>query len=501
MRGSIYMKSFLNSRIKAIAVLITVTAAVCITLLFHVQIYAVYAAWKTPRTESITQQLIPKRGSIFDCKGELLAGTDENNKRFYPQNIASHVLGGISSGGNAQSGIELILNDELSGKPGEKITEYLTVKDETTVKNEQTIPAENGESCTLTINAELQKKTENILKKAMAEDENSEYTINPTCTAGSIVVLNAKTGGVLAMASAPDFSLYEFTENYDAILNQENSPLLNRCTSGLYRPGSCMKTVTAYAALAEKAITPSSFFFCNESFYLSGMKFSCMSKHRFTNVKKALELSCNIFFYKTAQRLGIENLEKYQRQFGLGEDLDFELPSPSGMLASPSTLEDLGMLWTEGQLIQAAIGQSETQVTPLQMAVQAMTIGNKGLRLKPYIIESVTDSKGNKTYSASVKTQKNILDYSNNFNTVIEGMIASTVYTDGEYYLPSLPEATAIKTGTPQSPRGYDSAVIGFYPADNPEIAFSVMFESGNNAKNTVKTIIESYLETKSEKD
>ena len=159
--------------------------------------------------------------------------------------------------------------------------------------------------------------------------------------------------------------------------------------------------------------------------------------------------------------------------------MDFELPSPSGRLASPSTFESLNMLWTEGQLIQAAIGQSETQVTPLQMAVQAMTIGNKGLRLKPYIVESVVDSDGHKSYSASVKTEKNIIDYSNNFNTVIEGMVASTQYTDSEYYLPSLPESAAIKTGTPQSPRGYDSAVIGFYPADDPEIAFSVMLEGG----------------------
>lgn len=493
------MNSFSNPRMKAIAVLITVTATVCITLLFHVQVYAVYAAWKTPKTESVIQQLASKRGNIYDCNGELLAGTDKNNKRIYPQNIAAHVLGGISSGGSAQSGVELLLNKELSGSPGEKITDYLTVKGETNVTNEQIVPAKDGESCILTINSGLQKKTEDILKKAMNEYDNAENTVNPSCTAGSIVVLNAKTGGVLAMASAPDFSLYEFNENYDAIIDQENSPLLNRCTSGLYRPGSCMKTVTAYAALAEKVIKPSTYFFCNEKFNLSGMEFSCMSKHRITNVKKALELSCNIFFYKTSQRLGIEALEKYQRQFGLGEDLDFELPSPSGRLASPSTFESLNMLWTEGQLIQAAIGQSETQVTPLQMAVQAMTIGNKGLRLKPYIVESVVDSDGHKTYAASVKTEKNIIDYSNNFNTVIEGMVASTLYTDSEYYLPSLPESTAIKTGTPQSPRGYDSAVIGFYPADDPEIAFSVMLEGGNNAKNTVKTIIESYLESKSE--
>ncbi|MDE6149900.1 MAG: hypothetical protein K2F81_07390 [Ruminococcus sp.] len=333
------MNLFSNSRIKAIAVLITVTATVCVTLLFHVQVYAVYAAWKTPRTEKVTEEIIPKRGNIYDCNGKLLAGTDENNKRIYPQNIASHVLGGISSGGSAQSGIELLLNDKLSGKMGEKTTDYLTVKGETTISSEQIISAENGESCALTINADMQKKIEDILKKAMNEYDNSENTINPSCTAGSIVILNAKTGGVLAMASAPDFSLYEFTENYDEIIKQENSPLLNRCTSGLYRPGSCMKTVTAYAALTEKAITPSTLFFCNEKFDLSGMEFSCMSKHRFTNVKKALELSCNIFFYKTAQRLGIENLEKYQRQFGLGEDLEFELPSPSGRLASPSTLD------------------------------------------------------------------------------------------------------------------------------------------------------------------
>ena len=118
------------------------------------------------------------------------------------------------------------------------------------------------ESCILTINSGLQKKTEDILKKAMNEYDNAENTVNPSCTAGSIVVLNAKTGGVLAMASAPDFSLYEFNENYDAIIDQENSPLLNRCTSGLYRPGSCMKTVTPLTLrLLKKVIKPSTYFF------------------------------------------------------------------------------------------------------------------------------------------------------------------------------------------------------------------------------------------------
>lgn len=491
------MDLFKSIRIKAIAILITVTAAVCITLLFHVQVYTVYAIWKTPRVETTKNQLLPQRGSIYDRTGRLLAGSDENNKRVYPRNIAAHILGGISAAGTAQNGVEQLLDEELSGKPGEEITEYTTVKGETTVTNKHVDPAQNGSSCILTINADLQKKSEDILKEAMNEYESPESTINPSCTAGSIVVLDARTGGVLAMASAPDFSLREYTENYDAIAIRDNSPLLNRCTSGLYRPGSCMKTVTAYAALAEKEITPSTFFFCNETYDLSDMEFSCMSKHRFTNVKKALEVSCNIFFYKTAQRLGIEGLEKYQHMFGLGEDLAFELPSPSGQLASPETFEQLDMIWTRGQLIQAAIGQSETQVTPLQMAVQAMTIGNRGVRFKPYIVQSVTDNKGKNVYTATVKTARNIIDYNNNFDTVIEGMIASTVYTDGEYYLPTLPEQTAIKTGTPQSPRGYDSAVIGFYPAHDPEIAFSVMLESGQNAKNTVKTIIESYLETK----
>lgn len=485
-----------RSKKTAIIIMLTAAAVICIALLFNVQIYASYAVWKTPRVEIKKEKLIGLRGNIYDRNGVLLAGTDENGERYYPDNTAVHVIGTLDSYSEPQSGIELLQNEQLSGTDGEVILEYTALKGEVFLSNRKVIPPKNGSDVYLTIDSKLQKTAEEILKNAMENYESYDAYGDhapPAASGGAIVAADPSSGDILAMASAPDFSLENYSEDYDNIISGGNYALLNRAAQGLYRPGSTFKTITAFAALSEGTITPSTYFFCGKEFGLEGMQFSCMNEHRFTTVKKALEVSCNIFFYKTSLELGTDALVKYGKMFGFGSAPDLELAAAGGQMSSPEVFNSAGEHWTDGQLIQTAIGQSKTECTPLQMAVQAEIIANRGTGYSPRMISHIIDSGGRTVYRSDKKVSQSIYDRNGAFETVIDGMKASTVYTYGEYALSGLPQSTAIKTGTPQSPRGYDSAVIGFYPADDPDIAFAVMLEGGANAKNTVRTLIESF--------
>ena len=495
-QGGAAVKNLEKSRVFAMATLIFISAAICVAVLFNVQLYAVYAVRNTPIVTTVRKDILASRGNIYDRNGTLLAGTDENGNRYYPENTAVHIIGALSSSGKPQGGIELAYDSYLTGENGYVELEYTTLGGETYLSAENTVEPRNGKDVYLTIDSQLQLKAENILKNAITQYQSGVIyrdSAPASCSAGAVTVIDCNTGEVLAMASAPDFELEGFSENYDEIIKSENSPLLNRATQGLYRPGSTLKTCTAIAALSEGVITPSTYFFCKGSYDLSGMKFSCMNEHRFTTVRKALEVSCNIFFYKASQELGIDALVKYEKMFGLGESPDFQLPAYGGRLASPELFESMGETWTKGQLIQAAIGQSETACTPLQLALMAQQIGNRGTRYSPNIVLKIADQNGSVIYSSGVKTAAATPDKSGAYEVCIEGMVASTKYTYGEYSLARFERQAAIKTGTPQSPRGYDSMVIGFYPAYEPEIAFSVVLEGGANAKNTVSSLIEGF--------
>ena len=212
-----------------------------------------------------------------------------------------------------------------------------------------------------------------------------------------------------------------------------------------------------------------------------------MKQHGYIDISRALELSCNIFFYRTAQRLGTEPLIKTAAEFGFGEVSFAELPTLAGQIASPENND----YWGSGQLVQAAIGQSSTLCTPLQMADAALMLANKGLRFEPRLIASAGErfpegAALQPRIAAEIKSDKS-------FELIKKAMTASTAYTYGDCALSKLPSPAAIKTGTPQSPRGYDSAVIGFYPADKPAIAFAVMLEGGANAKHTVYELCSSF--------
>lgn len=410
-----------------------------------------------------------------------------------------------------KAGIERSMELYLRGKRGEKT---ITVSGDGVISEKITSEAVPGRTVELSVDAEFQAKLQSLLADFINDLATGVLTKDgydfTDCSAGAIVVTDVRTGAVKGMATYPNYNLNDLISDYSSVLNAEGQPLYNRATDGLYRPGSVMKTVTATAALGEGIITAEDKFACHRQYNFLDIIVNCTGSHGNINVVTAIQKSCNIFFYQVVQQLGLDKLLEYESAYGLGEDMGLEISSAKGYLASPETFAELNLDWTVGQVLQAAIGQSEVGVTPLQMCVLASTIANKGVRYRPYLVDSIWDynmtekiSETEPEIAATVDAPADV------FDTVIEGMkLAAENTTQSVYYstnehnaylaqysLEALPYPAAIKTGTPQASNKatQNSTVVGFYPADNPEIAFSVVIENGEYSKYLVRKIIEAY--------
>ncbi len=407
------------------------------------------------------------------------------------------------------SGVESALEDTLRGERG---TRTITrSSDGTELADEITKEPVAGNSVMLTIDSNFQKNLQHILEHYVNFMHSPHYTQDTRgkeCTTGAAVVLDVKTGAVLGLASTPGYDINELVENYEAVLNAEDSPIFNRALSGTFRPGSTFKTITATAGLAEGVITDETAIYCGGTYYHYGGGFTphchLRSGHGDLDVENALRHSCNIFFYETARLMGIDTLANWAARFGVGTDLGFELSMETGQMTSMEVYEKLGLTWNNGDIVQAGIGQSETLLTPLHMAVQAMTIANKGIRYKPYIVKAVY----NYDYTELISETKPVVaedmsEYKEVFETVTEGMKmvsnSANFIVDGMwvniYDYKGVGGEVATKTGTPQkSVDVFNSAIVGFYPADDPEIAFGVLMEEAEYSRHIAANIIGAYV-------
>ncbi len=409
-----------------------------------------------------------------------------------------------------KSGIEKAMESYLRGQNG---TNRVTLVGGEVVSVDEATVAVPGNTVQLTIDADFQEDVQNILAEHIAwlkenkypKPTNKDYSVPE---GGAIVVIDVKTGAIRALVNYPNYDINDYLTNYTELLNGENLPLFNRAISGGYRPGSTFKSITATAALAEQIITPTSTINCGGKYmFFDDYRPSCLGVHGNINVMEALRVSCNIFFYDTGRQLGIDNITKYAADFGLGEDLGLEIGGRKGYVSSPEVFKSFQLEWTSGNVIQTAIGQLETSVSPLQLAVQAATIANGGVRYKPFMVDSInTYNMEEQLYKITPEVQAVIEDTTGTvFSTVTQGMIMAgnfaeyygVDYLREDYLLSDLPYDVAIKTGTPESPRGTDSAFIGFAPADDPEIAFAGIIEGGEYSKLMIKSILEAYYENK----
>ena len=400
-----------------------------------------------------------------------------------------------------QTGVEKTAERYLKGKDGKKSIEVDTSGRLT--QQQETVPALPGSDVYLTIDTNLQKVAMESLARNIELIKNKNDKGNfGDAEAGSVVAMNVNTGEVLAMASYPSFDPAVFLAGSEdkaaqqtilSLNNDEKKPLLNRAIQEIYAPGSTFKPLTAIAALETGKITPAnSRRYDGGTFTAEGGRvFKCLEYpiggHGWLDLKKALETSCNIYFHDIGTETGIDNLDKWARQFGLGNKTGIDLPyEVAGYMSSQETKKKLhdGDIWRPADTAQVAIGQFDNAFTPLQIVNYISTLANGGKKYKPYIIDKVIKYDGsivNETKPTYVQ-----LDVKPEYiNAVKEGMIRVTQATDGtaKEAFTGLPFEVAGKTGTAQTGReathSSNSLFVCYAPADKPEIAIAVVVERG----------------------
>ncbi len=397
-----------------------------------------------------------------------------------------------------KNGIEKACESYLKGEEGIKT---ISVQNGEVVSSEITTPVTSGNTVMLTVDSTFQKDLQGILEDFIADfdslrNEKTEKLELGEVKNGAIVVLDAKDGGVLGMATCPTYTLTTYMEDYGSLLKDEERPLVNRATLGLYRPGSTFKPITATAGMCEGIVSGYSEYYCSQKYKFRDQIYNCTGGHGSIGVIPALQYSCNIYFYKLSEALTIDGISKYATLYGLGQHSGLETGDAAGHLSNIEYYNSQDLTWTVGEVLQSGIGQSEWAVTPLQMAVVANTIANDGVRYEPHLVDSIWDyNMENKLQDIEPVVAATISGGEGVFSFIEQGMVAASVTNmPAEYSLGNLGYSVAIKTGTPQQgSRVQDSFFIGYAPAHDPEIAFAGVIEGGEYSKYMIRSIIEAY--------
>lgn len=450
----------------------------------------------------------------------------EEPKRVYPLgNTASHIIGRIGRieeeelKGNedtydqndiiGKSGIEYVFEEFLKGKNGVK---QIDMDVEGTITNEYIAKeAVAGNDVILTIDSKLQATAEQALKNNIERIANGAFGKASPADAGVTVVLNVKTGEVLAMASNPDYDPSAFVNGIDEntwnyYINGDTKPLENKAISAMYSPGSTYKMVTALAGLETGAITTTDKIRDTGIYrkYNSSWKCWKISGHGYLDVSNAIERSCNYFFYELGDRVGIDTLAKYSYYLGLGHKTGIELKGEiPGVLASNEIAKQENRVWNPGETISAAIGQSYNTFTPIQMAKYVAMVANRGKKLDVTIVKSIIRPDGSEIprneYESKVSeklglTPDNTEEMSfneTNIQAILEGMRGVTSESGGTAYstFRDFDIEVGGKTGSAQTGvEGKTNAwFVGFAPFDNPEIAIVVFVRNGGSGGYTAE--------------
>lgn len=321
---------------------------------------------------------------------------------------------------------------------------------------------------------------------------------------GAVVAIEPKTGDILAFVSSPDYDLNEFaTVTTRAFLNDlytnKERPLFNRATMSVFPPGSTFKMVAAIAALEEGIITPSTLISCGGG-YTYGRFFKCMGTHGAINVYRAIEKSCNTFFYSLIFRIGINKWYEYAFKLGFGHKTDIDIDEESSGLIPNSQYYErrYGKNWPKSIKASLVVGQGEVSVTPVQLALYTALIANRGKSFVPHFVKGYLDNE-TKEFIPFEYPEINTGISSKTLDIIREGMnlVVNGAGTATHVRLPDV--AVAGKTGTAQNPHGKDHALfVGFAPYENPEIAIAVFVQNvgfgGTHAAPIAKKMFEKYF-------
>ena len=409
----------------------------------------------------------------------------EDFKRYYPGgSLASHVIGFVGEDSQGLAGIEMIYENYLKGLPGKIITAQNAAGTNMPYEYEKYVDPENGVNVVLTLDEIIQRKAEDALKKAV---ENYNVTNGASC-----IIMGAKTGEILAMATYPTFDLNnaytivdeELREQIKAIEDdkerqQKTSDALNRqwrnkAVVDSYEPGSTFKAMVAAMALEENLVSLGENFVCTGSVRVANYNIGCWKTegHGTETFVQGVYNSCNPVFMSIGSRLGATKFYKYYKAFGVGKATGFDLPGEAdGLFHSMDR-------FNEAELATASFGQGFT-VTPLQLITAYSAITNDGTMVKPHLIKSLVDDDGNVIKNFGTQTTRQVIskETADTVCQILEGVAAEgtskNAYIEG-YHI-------AGKTGTSEkTPRGngkYVASFVGFAPANDPEVICLVMLD------------------------
>ena len=435
--------------------------------------------------------------------------TGQSSIRDYNTTYAAHILGRITriyaedwpeyrdKGYSmdalvGESGVEKAFEEWLRGEDGTRI---VTTDSNGKITGEFYVnEPKPGDTTALTLDLDLQMATEDALAATIESmiDKDSDQR------GGAAAVVKVGSGAVLALASYPSYDPSTFAQSYNQLLADERLPMFNRAVNGTYAPGSTFKMVTAAAALESGIITPSSVIQDRGvyTFYEYPQPWCWVwplgYTHGRVNVSDAITVSCNYFFYEVGRLTGIQTINDYARQFGLGSSTGIEIGDSTGALASPEYAEAHDLEWTDGQTLTAAIGQSYNLFTPLQLANYIATLVGNGEHYQAHLMKSVKSYDNSKLLYVYDEPPLNTVEMSEStINAITKGMHDLTTGSLAGAFDKCVVSAGA-KTGSAQVGTEIANGVfVAYAPYENPEIAVAIVIEKGGAGAALASTAVE----------
>ncbi len=497
--------------------------------------------WERIRDAESKQKHIPVRLKE-NLSWDTLAYLETHNKdfpgirievfpsRFYHYgDMAAHIIGYLGEiskqdleeatsesyrGGDlvGKMGLERLREKELHGEKGSDSSEVNARGFEQQLLTH--VEPSPGNDVRLTLDADLQL----VAEEAMDVDARS----------GAVVAMEVKTGRLLVLASTPRLHLADFEggisqKNWDALRDNPKHPLINKVLQAMYPPGSTYKMVTALAGLSRGIVTKDTTFFCPGHISYGNRRYNCWKKggHGTVDLKRAISESCDVYFYNVGMRVGVDVLAEYANKLGLGRKTNVELEyEKSGLIPTKEwKKKKYGVKWQDGETLSLAIGQGFNLVTPIQLCQMTATIANGGKRYLPQLVESVTDADGKVLESLTPKLESELQGDEKKYLALIrEGMTEVVQGARGTARSVRI-EGINVggKTGTAQVvrleqykhlqeediPYKYrDHAWFTcFAPAEDPEIAVTVLVEhglhGGSGAGPVAKAVLQKYFSDK----
>ena len=413
-------------------------------------------------------------------------------QRVYPTStFAAHLLGYVREVSDeqmkqgryrrgdmiGQSGLERLLDEYLRGRDGgERIEVDALGRQVQVMRREEPNP---GAQVITTVDRRIQEAAE----RAMAGKS------------GAVVVLDPRSGDILALTSSPAFALDRFTGNLDReewlkLVRDPLSPLMNRALQSQYAPGSVFKIIVAAAGLQEGSLTPMDRIYCNGQFHLGQWAFKDWKEggHGHVDTRSALIHSCNIFFYQAGLKVGPEAIARYAQAFGFGAATGVDLVGEKPGLVPFRTGKRRadGRPWQAGDTVNMSIGQGQLLVTPIQVARMMAAVANGGILWQPRLVQRVERVNGSIAYATSTKMTGHV-DLSPVVLAFLQHALSGVVNEGGTGAAARIPGIeVAGKTGTAQSVAKSDSAkgqdhawFASFAPVHDPQVVVVVLVERG----------------------